>query len=288
MFNIRQIRYEITAKEPLRLHREVPVITLRGAFGYALAQVIARLAGIKKLQDQVSLYRRIFMPRNEGNILVRDEDLARPFVLRGFFSRPDQRSFLLDVLLFGQGENEELFFDKVIQVMAHMGIGFPPQRCEIEKILSQDLPPNRPENKPFLRVRFITPCARLKAQGEIFYDEIPFYALFARLADRVDSLETLYGNGVDALSPYERGRLKSVAKEIAWKKISGGAFSVTRVSRRTNDLIKMDGFVGEMLYCGDFSPFFSYLRYLSVVNIGRFNVFGCGWCEEEYLNKEPH
>ena len=49
----------------------------------------------------------------------------------------------------------------------------------------------------------------------------------------------------------------------------------------------MDGFVGAMLYCGDFTPFLPYLKYLPFINVGRFNVFGCGWCEMEFLNEEP-
>lgn len=288
MLDIRQIRYEITAARPLKLHQAVPTITLRGAFGYALAQVIARRAGIRHLRDQVELYKSIFMPHNSGEVPLHDEDLARPFVLRGTFSRPDHRSFILDVFIFGQKENAEFFFDEVLRVMAHMGLGFPIQRCEIEKLCSHTVPlQEKPVDSSFLLVRFLTPCSRLKAHGSVFYDEIPFYALFARLVDRVDSLEILYGDGLSPTTSDDKGMLKNAAKEIAWRKLSGGQFTVTRISRRTEDLIKMDGFVGEMLYHGDFVPFFPYLRYLPVINVGRFNVFGCGWCEVEYLNEEP-
>lgn len=287
MLKILHIRYEITADEPLRLHHDVPTITFRGAFGYALAQVIARYAGIGSLNEQVELYKRIFMPKNDGSTPLRDEELSRPFVMRGGFSRPDRRSFLLDVMLFGQARGEEQFFDEVIQVMARMRIGPRHQRCRILKISSRMFELPTPEVRYFMRVHFITPCSRLKSQGEVFRSEIPFYALFARLADRVDALNILYGDGSPIVSGKRLGELKLLAREIPWRVLEGGAFKVTRTSGRTADVIRMDGFVGTMLYAGDFAPFLSYLTYLPVINVGRFNVFGCGWCEMDFLESEP-
>ena len=287
MLEILHIRYEITSDEPLRLHHDVPTITFRGAFGYALAQVIARYAGITRLGDQVELYRRIFMPRNDGSRPLRDEDLSRPFVMRGWFSRPDRRSFILDVLLFGQAAGEERFFDVVMRVMAQMHIGPRHQRCAIEKICSQQLTPDAPEAKDFLRINFLTPCSRLKSQGEVFRSEIPFYALFARLADRVDALNVLYGGGEPVMPRSRLVELKLLAREIPWRTLNGGPFKVTRTSGRTADVIRMDGFVGSMLYAGEFTPFLDYLQYLPFINVGRFNVFGCGWCEMDFMDQEP-
>ena len=97
---IKQLRYEFSYPGKIVLHPVVPTITLRGAFGYALAQVIARNAHIPVIADQVELYRRIFMPiNNVGAYSSRNLDLARPFVLRGFYSRADKRSFILEVNL---------------------------------------------------------------------------------------------------------------------------------------------------------------------------------------------
>ena len=288
MLNIRQIRYEMTADVPLRLHHDVPTITFRGAFGYALAQVIARRSGIVQLREQVKLYKRVFMPQNQGSAPLRDEELSRPFVMRGFFSRPDRRSFILDLLLFGTAAKEESFFDEVVKTMGRMRIGPEHLRCEVQKIAAVDIVPEAPETPPaFLRAEFITPCSRLKSEGRVFRDEIPFFALFARLVDRVDSLHVLYGGGRPAADHDTAVALKRLAREIPWRKLDGGAFQVTRTSGRTADVIRMDGFVGAMLYCGDFTPFLPYLKYLPFINVGRFNVFGCGWCEMEFLNEEP-
>ena len=265
----------------------MPTITLRGAFGYALAQVIARYANIRQLEEQVNLYRRIFMPHNDGNPLLRDEELSRPFVMRGWYSRPDRRSFILDVMLFGQAYAEESFFEQVMQVMARMRIGPKHQRCEICKISSQELMPEMPVQDQFLRVRFLTPCSRLKSQGIVFRTEVPFYVLFSRLADRLDALNILYGDGSPLVSHIKLVELKQLAREIPWRKLDGGSFKVSRTSGRTGDVIWMDGFFGTMLYAGEFSPFLPYLRYLPFINVGRFNVFGCGWCEMNFLNQEP-
>ena len=133
---IRQIRYEFTCPQSLMLHHELPSITIRGAFGYALAQVIARRAGIPELEDQVVLYKEFFMPQNDGTMNSHDRELARPFVLRGSFTRPDRRSFIIEAILFGIATEYESVFDEVFRTMAKMGLGPRNHVCDMEKILS--------------------------------------------------------------------------------------------------------------------------------------------------------
>ena len=285
---IRQIRYEFTCPQPLMLHHELPSITIRGAFGYALAQVIARQAGIPELEDQVALYKEFFMPQNDGTANSHDRELARPFVLRGSFTRPDRRSFIIEVLLFGIATEYEALFDEVFRTMAKMGLGLRNQVCDIEKIMSRILQLPDPEQYPFLLVTFLTPCARLKSQNVVFRDELPFHVLCARLIDRVEELNRLYGDGIPFHSFEEIGELKKAAQEVLYKKLSGEMYEVNRISGRTGDSMKLDGFLGTMEYHGDFTPFREYLRYLPFINLGRFNVFGCGWCRIEYSEKEVY
>ncbi|MBR7138374.1 MAG: hypothetical protein IKD44_02395 [Lentisphaeria bacterium] len=281
---IKQLRYEFSYPGKIVLHPVVPTITLRGAFGYALAQVIARNAHIPVIADQVELYRRIFMPiNNVGAYSSRNLDLARPFVLRGFYSRADKRSFILEVNLFGEATDFESFFDTVIETIAFMGVGPNKQVCKLLKISSCMVNVETPAPKRFLEVDFLTPCSRLKSEGLIFKDEIPFYVLFARLADRVQELYKLYES--DREFPGDNkfvAELKHQAKNILWKKLSGGVCSASRTSGRTGQTMYLDGFCGSMGYCGDFSCYTLYLKYLPYINLGRFNVFGCGWCNMEY------
>ncbi len=285
---IRQIRYEFTCPQSLMLHHELPSITIRGAFGYALAQVIARRAGIPELEDQVVLYKEFFMPQNDGTMNSHDRELARPFVLRGSFTRPDRRSFIIEAILFGIATEYESVFDEVFRTMAKMGLGPRNQVCDMEKILSHIVELPDPEQLPYLLVTFLTPCSRLKSQGAVFRDELPFHVLCARLIDRVEELNQLYGDKEPFHSYEEIGQLKAAAQQILYKRLSGGVYQVNRTSGRTGDYMKLDGFLGTMEYYGDFTPFREYLRYLPFINLGRFNVFGCGWCRIEYSEKEVY
>jgi len=107
----------------------------------------------------------------------------------------------LDVHLFGQAAEYESFFDNVLEAVAYMGIGQHNEACHLKKVQSWDIEAAKHTgNDSFLSVEFITPCARLKSQGVVYRDEIPFFALFARLADRVDELNRLYGDGRDSLT----------------------------------------------------------------------------------------
>lgn len=279
---IRQLRYEFTYPGEILLHHDIPTITFRGAFGYALAQVIAREAHIPEFAESLELYRNVFMPENTGEKESRNRNLARPFIMRGWYSRPDKRSFLLDVHLFGCTVEYESFFDKVIEAIAYTGLGPRQLVCRHSKILSRLIDIPDPEPEEYLYVKYITPCSRLTSEGTVFREEIPFYALFSRLVDRLQELDQLYGTGGLIPSRQELYHLKHYSKSIMWKKLSGGVYHANRISGRTHQTMKLDGFLGEMGYYGDFTPFRPYLKYLPYINLGHFNVFGCGWCEMSY------
>ena len=281
MFRVWKLSYEFSSPQRILLHAQIPTITFRGAFGYALAQVIARYGSIPSLSDQVSLYRRFFMPQNDGEYESRNQDLARPFVLRGFYSRPDCRSFILELLLFGKAMEYERFFDQVVEVMSKMGLGPHHTECLFEKLASEEVLVPDPEPGADLVVEFLTPCVRLKHLGRIYQDEIPFQVLLPRLVDRVVELDRLYGDGTFA-GPEEIHEWKRSAEAVASVKLSGGVYRALRTSGRTGQRMRLDGFVGTMQYTGDFSGVRQVLRYLPLVNLGRFNVFGCGWCQMWY------
>ncbi len=281
MFGVRKLSYEFSSPHGLSLHARIPTITFRGAFGYALAQVIARYTNISTLEDQVALYRRIFMPSNEGDE-SRNQDLARPFVMRGYYSRPDNRSFILELLLFGIAGQYESFFDTVMDVMARMRIGKQQSKCYFLKVGSEEVPMPDPEPSSDLAVEFLTPCVRLKHQGRVYRDEIPFQVLMPRLVDRVMELDALYGDG-SLGKDGQAVEWKRLSSAVASVKLSGDIYHSLRTSGRTGQQMRLDGFVGEMQYTGDFTPFREVLRYLPWVNLGHFNVFGCGWCRMNYI-----
>ena len=283
MFRVKAQYYEFASPEKMGLHHDIPTITFRGAFGYALAQVIARDGCIPGLKSQVQLYRRIFMPENDGTKESRNRDLARPFVLRGFYSRPDRRSFLLQILLFGIAADYGAFFDRVVEVMSYMGMGNKRRICHFEKLNSveYDIPELTPSED--LEVSFLTPCAKLKQNKKLYEDRVPFHVLMPRLIDRLLELDNLYGDG-SFQEKWDIIGMKQKSRQVESRVECGGVFRAKRTSGRTGQEMFLSGFVGKMHYQGDFLPFLEPLRYLPYVNIGRFNVFGCGWCVIRFLD----
>ncbi len=275
MTAIKQLRYEFNSPEPLSLHEDVPTITFRGAFGYALAQVLARDETISEFSDKIDLYKAFFMTENTDPALSRNHNPSKPFVLRGYFSRPDLKSFILEVILLGVASEYESFFDKVIETIGYMGVGKRNAVCKCLKLSSRIVETDFPASHEIL-IDFITPT-RLKSQDRIFSEEIPFSVLFARLYDRITEISSYYNDMTLNQDDEYAHHLKCLAANIASEKVNGGNYHVSRTSSRTGDQIRLDGFVGEMRYTGDFGPFAGTLKYLPWVHVGRFSVFGCGW-----------
>ncbi|MEI6421134.1 MAG: CRISPR system precrRNA processing endoribonuclease RAMP protein Cas6 [Lentisphaerota bacterium] len=274
MIDLKQIRYEISASYPIELHRDLPTVTMRGAFGYSLAQILEREASIKSMDDKAKIFREVFKPENtEGTI--RNSDPARPYVMRGGFARPDRKSFILEIVIFGKACQLEPLFDKVVENMSEMGLGRANTICNAKKLSSDKINPVFPETDRIV-VDFITP-ARLKHDNMWMNDEIPFDVLFARLANRFNEIMVLYCEDGKCL-PYEQANeLKNLSRGIFSEKIEGGRFNSGRRSTRTGDEIRLDGFVGKMLYAGDYSRLGEILKYLPWIHVGKSAVLGCGW-----------
>ena len=282
MFHIKKLFYEFASPNDLGLHKDLPVITFRGAFGYALAQVIARSGCIPALASQVQLFRQIFIPQNNGTYDSHNQDIARPFILRGFYSRPDHHSFILEVVLFGVAIEYESFFDKVVEVMSFMGIGKNNTVCHFQKLDTVSCTPNFQELSNQLEVKFLTPCSKLKHAKKIYDDHIPFYVLMPRLIDRLIELDNIYGDGSFA-KEWDVINMKRNSQLVADTIIEGGVYQARRISGRTGQEMYLNGFVGTMLYDGDFNIYREPLSYLPFINLGRFNVFGCGWCTVKFI-----
>lgn len=56
-----------------------------------------------------------------------------------------------------------------------------------------------------------------------------------------------------------------------------GRFDSERKSTRTGDEIRLDGFVGKMLYAGELGSLTDILKYLPLIHVGKSAALGCGW-----------
>lgn len=276
MFAIQKLRYELSATEPIGMHDVVPTVTLRGAFGYAIAQLIARYDGIAHMAEKVRVYREVFMPERQDTQATIHRDIPRPFLLRGTYSRPDRRSFLLEVILWGSAIALESFIDQVVELVGTMGIGRNNICCHCQKIVSEPVATDFPAGVCQLEVDFLSPVVRLACDGQPVRDSVPFYALFARFLDRFSEIDRVYGEGqgVPADEAYE---LKQWARSVRSRVIALERVATQRRSTRTKQIMELKGFVGRMEYQGDFDPTQKYLGYLPWIHVGHCSTFGCGW-----------
>lgn len=276
----------------MELHRDIPTITIRGAFGYSLAQILEADTTIVSNSEKVALFKKIFKPENESGEAV-NSDTARPYVLRGWFSRPDRKSFILELCLFGEASSAEALFDKTIENLCRMGLGRNCASCRSFKLMSDKIDPYFPICDQIV-VDFISPTRISKTvrldDGSIrklwLNEDIPFSALFARLVNRYDELLALYSKSKTRLPQEHISELKRKSFEISSEKLEGGRFKSSRRSGRTGEELTLDGFVGKMLYSGNFSDFADILRYLPWVHVGKATALGCGWTTIECMNVE--
>jgi CRISPR/Cas system endoribonuclease Cas6 (RAMP superfamily) len=112
----------------------------------------------------------------------------------------------------------------------------------------------------------------LKTEGEVA--TVPqFHVLIKRLRDRLNALSYFYcGTALD-MDFQELGRQAEKVKEIAVQ-----SRWIDR-SRRTRKGFMQDlgGFIGEVIYRGDFKPFLPLLLLGEYVHVGKNAAFGNGW-----------
>ena len=273
---IKKLIYEISAHKELPFQDRIPITTLRGAFGYSLLQIIARDEAIGQA-DKVAICKQLFYS-NDISDNATHSNSARPFVMRGGFTRPDNKSFILEMILFGNAISAEVLVDKIIKNMCIMGLGNQNLICDCLKLGGEDITPAIPELSSSCVINFQTPT-RIKQNRKYFQEGIPFPNLFARLADRLKELINVYTESSFDLDLLE---LKKASKQIGMIVNEGNFYEATRHSTRTGDDCDLSGFVGEVLYTGNLQPFSEFLAYLPWINIGSSTAFGCGWCTLEY------
>ncbi|MBR4518257.1 MAG: CRISPR system precrRNA processing endoribonuclease RAMP protein Cas6, partial [Victivallales bacterium] len=165
-----------------------------------------------------------------------------------------------------------------------MGLGKRHQVCQCKLLSVKKVTPPTPAyaGNEDLAVQFVTPANRITFHGTKFTEEIPFLPMFNRLTWRVAELDTLYGD--DTIKPQlDIPALQEAAATIGHRRVSGGFVAAQRTSTRTAQVQYLDGFVGEMRYRGNFTPFLPILAYLPYVNVGHFNEGGCGWCQMKFV-----
>jgi hypothetical protein len=122
-----------------------------------------------------------------------------------------------------------------------------------------------------LTLRFLTPT-RLRFEGESLRD-IEFHHLLRALLRRLSALCYFHCGAeleVDFRDLIRRAEaVETVSSNLEW-------ILQSRYSRRQERPVKISGFVGDLTFVGDFSPFFSLLAGGEWVHVGKGCVMGLG------------
>jgi len=216
-------------------------------------------------------------------------DPPRPFVLRaGHLDGkriPEGETFSLGIHEFDMERSMAAMFERALGQLATEGLGVGRRRAALlegdrgGEIKSIDLSPphdkdGRGEEK-WARVRFVTPT---ELKGVAAPGEIPFGVLFARVRDRIATLNRLYGGhsiDIDYAAPGARAmEIQTVASSLI-------VHNVSRRSSRTGQTHGIGGMTGVVEYAGDLGEFLPWLRAAWWTGVGRHTVWGNGVIEIE-------
>lgn len=308
-FTFAHYRFHFIPQAALELPSLNKGSTIRGGFGTVFRRLVCidlRLeCGACELR-YVCAYTKVFKPfvPPEAERLSKNQDIPRPFVVKPPLEfKPrylPSEPLTFDLVVVGEALDYLPYFLVSFRELAESGFGLNRARCLLASVEALNAegaastiyfghegivrPPamnltwrtvrQRAEafhGVPDLTVRFLTPTT-LKADGTVV--AVPrFDALMKRLRDRVNALAYFYCGHALALDFRALGELaekvEAVAVQSRW---------IDR-SRRTRhgELQDLSGFIGEVTYRGDFSPFLPLLVLGEYLHVGKNAAFGNGW-----------
>lgn len=122
-----------------------------------------------------------------------------------------------------------------------------------------------------LTIRFLTPTF-IRAEGQVI-QQPEFHHVFKRLRDRINALETFFGEGpldADFRGLGERAeKVGTISSHFEWVERA-------RTSGKTRQRHELSGFVGEATYEGDLDEFLPWLALGELVHVGRHTAWGNG------------
>ena len=250
--------------------------TLRGAFGYALRDTAP------------GEFESIFSPCAGGHSPSGFADLPRPFVFRS--SHLDGATFeagqpfAFNVHLFEKRRPLAELFTAALAEMGRRGIGADSGRAEITAAEPTAYalllaPPAAAIDA--CSVDFLTPTELKSANG---LAREPFFpVLFARVRDRIATLQSLYGD-----QPFDFD-YRAMGERAAAVRMSASDIRLVEATRRsshTGQRHPIGGFVGSASYAGPLTEFVPWLQAAVFTGVGRQTTWGKG--EVRITIPEPH
>ncbi len=302
------LRFTLEPTEVVRLPRMNKGITLRGAFGTSLRNLVCadRKASCDTCRIHANCpYGVVFSPRvpEDASRLRLNRDIPRPFVIKppvdGKELYEPGEPLCFDLVLVGRCRDLFPYVIVSFNELGRKGIGVGRGRFDIGLVECLDgsgkvqrvmeagnnlvhTPRHeiRLDQVPVLkhdrvRVRFLTPVL-LKEKGQ--WARPSFGALMKRLRDRINALSYFYCGeplDMDFRRFGERAeRVRTVQQNLHWVEES-------RYSRHRGLTHRLKGYVGEVVYGGDLGEFWPFLWLGQYVHVGKGAVFGQGWYKME-------
>jgi hypothetical protein len=231
------------------------------------------------------------------------EDLPLPFVLEPLWGEKvlclPEESFEFKLILIGKGVEYLPYFILAVKELGIVGLGKEPNHFDLVKIFDSDremiytrdsdtirsgkavkhcINPEDYYSRNELTLRFLTPT-RIHYQEKLVIQP-EFYVLVREMIRRMEVLSFLYKHKkID----WDKISMISQAKKITIKMSSLEWTDLESESPDEGQGIKLGGFTGEIVYTGDFHPFFPLLLTGQEVHIGEHCTLGLGKYEMKTL-----
>ena len=282
MIKIRKQVYLFKSKTAMFLHGQLPSITIRGALGYALNEEIQDNHELCNDSDKAFLFQKLFSSEQgkKGNEHLNP---VRPYVIRAYFTDESKHELYCELILFGEATKFGCITQQAFARLAAKGLGRYQTKATLEVLDDQFIIPEFPQDCFELNIDFMTPI-KIKENGKILTNSIPFANLIARLYERVMRLQHYCENISEKPFEFSDALVKIMGQNIESEKIFGQKKSIKRLSGRTHQVNHLDGFEGRMSYRGDFNQFREILAYLPWVHAGQGAVQGLGWTNLECIS----
>jgi hypothetical protein len=304
-FSLYRLSFEPT--DEVVLARSNKGITLRGAFGTAFRRLVCHDLGAdcdKCVLHPSCPYGFIFAPTvpAEAERLRLNRDIPRPFVIkpplndREVYEPGDLLCF--DLVVVGKAQDFLPYFIVTFEELGRQGIGVRRGRFQMLRLESLNgdgswheifhrkdrmvTPPAsslgpkdlfRPgdDRVTGLTMRFLTPVLLKQADR---WAKPGFGTLVRRLRDRVNALSSFYCGKPLEMDFKELGeeadKISIIRESLRWTEEK-------RFSKHRDLQHVLKGFIGEVEFRGDITPFMPLLRLGEVLHVGKATAFGQGW-----------
>jgi CRISPR-associated endoribonuclease Cas6 len=300
-------RLTLEAQERIELVRLNRGITLRGAFGTVFRRLVCHdlkaQCGPSCPLHPSCPYGFIFSPTvpPDAERLRLNRDIPRPFVIKppldgdGAYAPGDHLCF--DLVVVGRAQDFLPYFIVTFEEMGRQGIGIRRGRYKLDSLesLGRDgswhkvfhredrmvTPPAESltgsvsgehfDGLSSLTLRFLTPVL-LKDGGRWVKPE--FGPLVKRLRDRLNALSYFYcGNPLEMdfkVLGEKADKISMIRESLRWTEEK-------RFSKHRDLQHVLKGFIGEVEFGGNVTPFMPLLRLGEVLHVGKATAFGQGW-----------